>query len=71
VNYHFGGVPFVVVIVEIVGVVNDGGIPAIPISMMVVVMVVSVNSDGNDWKREEIGWIKTPVIRWVIGDINR
>jgi hypothetical protein len=71
VNYHIGGVSLAVVIVEIVGVVNDGGIPAIPISMMVVVMVVSVNSDGYDRKREEIRWIKTPVIGWIIGDVDR
>jgi hypothetical protein len=39
--------------------------------MMVVVMVVSVNSDGYDRKREEIRWTKTPVIGRVIGDIDR
>jgi hypothetical protein len=38
---------------------------------MVVVMVVSVNSDGYDRKREEIRWIKTPVIGRVIGHVNR
>lgn len=70
-----GAVSCSVVIVEVVGVVNDGGIAMITMAMIAMIVVVmrmgaKIDTNGHYCKWSKIRRIIPIIIGWVIGDIH-
>ena len=68
-----GSVSVVIIVVIGIVVVYHDCITMIPsvITMVVIVMIVTINPNCYDRKRSKIGWINSIVIRGIVGNVNR
>ena len=67
-------VPGIVVIIEIILIMNYGGIAMIPITIttsVIIIIIMTINAHRHYRNCCKIGWIISIIIWWDIGHISR
>lgn len=69
-----GTIPGIIVIIEIIRIMNYGGIAMIPITIptsVIIIIIMTINAHRHYRKGRKIGWIKSIIIGWIIGYVGR
>jgi hypothetical protein len=69
--YGIGTIPDIIVVIEIIGIMNDGCISVISVATMVIIVIMPVNTNSHYRKCSKIGWVVTVIIGGIIGYICR
>jgi hypothetical protein len=70
--HSIGTIPGIIVIIKIIGIVNDGCIAMIAmISITAIIMVTTINANSHHCKRSKIRRIISVIIGWIIRYVSR